>query len=416
MPPSRTRRRFGRIRRLPSGRYQASYIGPDGIVHNADKTFATKAMAERWLSLTEADMVRGEWSAPERRAETVGEWAERWLEQGQWRPTTAAGYKSKVRTLVLPRWSATPIGEVRREDVRAWATGLADDGFSSASIRHAAGTLGRILDMAVESGALVVNPCARLRLRTPRQSEITPLTVDEVEALASAIERPEFPHAGHGAGYSTSQLRRPDLALWVRLAAYCGLRAGELGALRRGRIDLDGRTLRVEESLADSVGTLSFGPPKSGKARSVPLPATLIPALRRHLASRVEAGATALVFTDRDGGPIRHGNLYRRHFRPAVERAGLSPNLRFHDLRHTYAALLIAAGAHPRAIMERMGHSSITVTLGTYGHLLPSVEQEVAARLDDVLGSASRHPATIARILHGAPRGENGGPPEPPSD
>ena len=408
------RRRFGRIRRLPSGRYQVRYPGPDGILRPAEQTFPTKGMAERWLSLTEANIMQGQWSAPERRAESVGEWAERWLEQGQWRPTTAAGYKSKVRSLVLPRWNTTSIGEVRREDVRAWTTELADDGLSSASIRHAAGTLGRILDLAVESGALATNPCARLRLRTPRQSDIRPLTVDEVEDLANAIEHPEFPPAGHGAGYSTSQLRRPDLALWVRLAAYCGLRAGELGALRRSRIDFDDQVLRVEESLADSVGTLSFGPPKSGKARSVPLPATLVPALRRHLASRVEAEATALVFTDRDGGPIRHGNLYRRHFRPAVERAGLSPNLRFHDLRHTYAALLIAAGAHPRAIMERMGHGSVTVTLGTYGHLLPTVEQELAARLDDILGHPRRSDG--ARMGHGPSRGPGVETPETPSD
>ena len=414
--PSRTRRRFGRIRKLPSGRYQAAYTGPDGAVHNAEQTFPTKGMAERWLSLTEADVMRGEWSPPERCAETVGEWAERWLEQGQWRPTTARDYGSKVRSLILPRWGTTPIGEVRREDVRAWTTELASEGRSSATVRHAAGTFSRILDLAAESGALVVNPCLRLRLRTPRQADIRPLTVDEVETLASAIERPDFPPGGHGAGYPASRLCRPDLALWVRLAAYCGLRAGELGALRRGRIDLDGRSLRVEESLADSAGTLSFGAPKSGKARSVPLPATLIPALRRHLASRVEAGATALVFTDSEGGPIRHGNLYRHHFRPAVERAGLPADLRFHDLRHTYAALLIAAGAHPRAIMERMGHSSITVTLGTYGHLLPTVEQELAARLDDVLSSPHSGPATIARILHGPSGGEEAGTPETPLD
>ncbi len=90
-----------------------------------------------------------------------------------------------------------------------------------------------------------------------------------------------------------------------------------------------------------------------------------------------------LVFEGPDGGPLRHSNWYPRHFKPAAVRAGLPRNTRFHDLRHTYAAFLIAEGAHPRAIMERMGHSTINVTLGTYGHLFPAID----AQLDDALAA-----------------------------
>jgi integrase len=89
------------------------------------------------------------------------------------------------------------------------------------------------------------------------------------------------------------------------------------------------------------------------------------------------------VFEGPDGGPLRHSNWYPRHFQPAVLRAGLPSGTRFHDLRHTYAAFLIAEGAHPRAIMERMGHSTINVTLGTYGHLFPAID----AQLDQALGT-----------------------------
>jgi len=95
---------------------------------------------------------------------------------------------------------------------------------------------------------------------------------------------------------------------------------------------------------------------------------------------------TISFFTAPEGGAIRHGNFYSRHFKRAVLEAELPKGLRFHDLRHTYAALPIAEGAHPRAIMERMGHSSITVTLDRYGHLLPGLE----ARLDNALDRVGR--------------------------
>ncbi|MDA8186198.1 MAG: tyrosine-type recombinase/integrase [Acidimicrobiales bacterium] len=228
---SRTRRRFGRIRKLPSGRYQASYIGPDGIVHNANETFPTKAMAERWLSLTEADMVRGEWAAPERRAETVGEWAERWLEQGQWRPGTERQYRQVVSTHVLARWKGVAVGDVAREDVRSWAAELANSGSSAATVRHAVGTLARILGLAVEAGTLTANPAVQLRLASPRPRRgLAVLTPEQVETLATEITRPEIRVGGNGS-LGAGRLFRPDLGLWVRLAAYCGLRAGEIGAL-----------------------------------------------------------------------------------------------------------------------------------------------------------------------------------------
>src|SRR5207248_8956630 len=121
-----------------------------------------------------------------------------------------------------------------------------------------------------------------------------------------------------------------------------------------------------------------------------------------------------LVFTAPSGGAIRHHNFYSRQFRPAVRRAvaqtagqgqdGFPEGLRFHDLRHTCAALLVAQGAHPRAIMERLGHSSISVTLNTYGHLFPSVDEALTDRLDSVF-NASRPSATgsgVAREWHGA--------------
>lgn len=106
------------------------------------------------------------------------------------------------------------------------------------------------------------------------------------------------------------------------------------------------------------------------------MPRFLCEQLGEHLAER-SCGRDDLVFTSPNGSPLRHRSFYRRAFKPAAKAAGLPDELRFHDLRHTCAALLIARGAHPRAIMERLGHSTITVTLNTYGHLFPSLDHRL---------------------------------------
>jgi len=299
----------------------------------------------------------------------------------------------------LPRWGTVTIGDVRRADVLVWSNTLGASGMSAASVRHAVGTLQRILRFAVDHEALPSSPIERLRLPTPKPAKVKPLTVKEVESLAEAIESPEYALGGHGAAPPRHRLHRPDLALWVRLGAYCGLRAGEVLALRRESIDLERRAVIVDHSVSDVNGHLVIGPTKTGQTRAVPIPESLIADLRDHLARRVEPEPDALVFTSEAGGLVSHSNWYRNYFRPAVKRAGLPENVRFHDLRHTYASLLIAQGAHPRAIMERLGHSSIQVTLGTYGHLFPTLDEALTSRLDEAIQSerGNRSGARVAQ-------------------
>lgn len=135
------------------------------------------------------------------------------------------------------------------------------------------------------------------------------------------------------------------------------------------------------------------------RARSVPIPQALVSELTSHLASK--AGHD-FVFTSSRGGPLRHSNFYARHFKSAVHRAGLPPQTRFHDLRHSYTAMLSAEGAHPRAIMERLGHSTIQVTLGAYGHVFPSLEASltVAPRRRPPIGTT----AAPADVRENGPR------------
>jgi integrase len=171
----------------------------------------------------------------------------------------------------------------------------------------------------------------------------------------------------------------------IYFAAYSGLRFGEVSALRVRRLDLLGARIRVAEAYSDVAGTLHLGPPKSGKERTVVLPRSVCDLLAPALAGK---GREDLVFLAPEGGPLRQGNFYHRKYKPAVEAAGLPAELRFHDLRHTCAALLVAQGAHPRAIMEHLGHSSITVTMDRYGHLFPDEKDCLAKGLDEAFKAA----------------------------
>src|SRR4029079_3686671 len=211
------------------------------------------------------------------------------------------------------------------------------------------------------------------------------LTSDEVRALAEGIT--------------------PYYRVLIYTAAYTGLRASELAGLHWRNVDLLHGKLTVDVALKEIGAALHFGPPKNHERRTITLPKFLCTMLEE----RGVGDADTLVFPGPQGGPMRHSLFYRRHFRPAVtghtdkdgvKHPGSVPaakaGLRFHDLRHTCASLLIAQGAHPKLIQARLGHSSITITLDSYGHLFPSVEEALA----DALDAAFAHVEPSVSVRH----------------
>jgi integrase len=170
----------------------------------------------------------------------------------------------------------------------------------------------------------------------------------------------------------------------VLSAAYAGLRWGELAGLRHQQLDLERRTIAVVEQLNETAGRLEWGPPKTAAGRrSVSIPSALAEVLAAHL-ERPLVSRSGLVFPSPLAEPLRRSNFTRRVWAPATRSVGLT-GLRFHDMRHTAVALAIDQGAHPKAIQERMGHSSITVTLDRYGHLYEGLDNAIADGLDVVL-------------------------------
>ena len=228
-----------------------------------------------------------------------------------------------------------------------------------------------------------------------RREEMLFLSADEVRAVAEAID--------------------PQYRVLVYTAAYTGIRAGELAGLERRDVDLLRGVIHVRRAVKDVNGRLELGPTKTHAQRTVSLPAFLKEMLREHLGqpTRGGTGPEAPVFTMKSGGRLRMGLVYGRYFKRAVagetdgrgqHHPGALPErlrgLRFHDLRHTCAALSIDAGAHPKLISARLGHSSITITLDRYGHLFPSVEEALAEKLDEAFAATGNQLEATVVGLH----------------
>jgi integrase len=180
----------------------------------------------------------------------------------------------------------------------------------------------------------------------------------------------------------------------VATAAHTGARFGELAALRDTRLDLLRGTLTIVEQLTEVKGQLIIRSPKTpASRRQIALPRTLADMLAEHLS--VQPPVDGYVFTSPMGALLRRTAFRRRFFLPAV-RASVGEPMRFHDLRHSHVAMLIAQGEHPKVIQTRLGHSSIQVTLDRYGHLFEGLDEAAAARLDDTL-TASRAEQTRNR-------------------
>ena len=263
-------------------------------------------------------------------------------------PTTRARYEQVWRTHIERPLGSCRIGSITREQVHLYVARLSAGGIAPGTVRKAHAVLGAILNEAVELGYIKVNPAIGVKgIPRAQQREMLFLTGEEVQTLAEAIAP-----STDTASSSTRRRHGPS-------------RGGIGPAFRWRNVDLVDRRLTVAEALKETDGGLMFGPPKTHQRRTLALPRFLCKMLEAHLAAvPVSAPQDRLVFCAPQGGPMRHHLFYRRHFKPAV-RCALPHKamLRFHDLRHTCASLLIAQGAHPKLIQARLGHSSIQVTL-----------------------------------------------------
>jgi integrase len=370
---ARQRRSFGRIRKLPSGRYQASYQGPDLKVHTAPATYAAKVDAEGWLTDRRREIDRELWSPPataeQKKAKRkagikFGDYAAQWVDtrmvKGEpLRPRTRAHYRRLLEQHILPTFGAKAVRDITRDMVDRWYACTAVD--TPVTRAHAYSLLRTVLETARTRDRLIdVNPCvidgAGSAERTIKPK---PLTIDQLTVLVS--EMPE------------------QYRLMVLLGCWCALRFGELIELRRADVDIDARLVKVRRGAVRVDGGWVVGKPKSAAGvRDVAIPPNIIPALEHHLDTFVASGRGALLFPPKTGERLQPSTLYR-HFYRAREKAG-RPDLRFHDTRHSGAVMAAQSGATLAELMARLGHSTPQAAL-RYQHAAEGRDQEIAARM-----------------------------------
>lgn len=338
---------------------------------------ATRAEVAAKLLTAQRAKVDGLPLPPERL--TVAAYLTGWLDgkAPELRPATMRSYRGMVDGHLIPRLGHLRLARLGPADVRAMMTAELAAGKSPRSVGYMRGVLRVALAQAVRDGLLARNVAALAE--PPRVPAYTATTLDPEQARV-------FLRSVAG----------ERLAALYTVAVALGLRQGEALALRWEDVDLDAGTLTVRASLQRVGGHLVPVEPKSRTSyRTLPLPTFAIAALREHRRrqrqDRLLAGSawhetgylfTTTVGTPLDGPTVTHG--LQRH----LAAAGL-PRLRFHDLRHSCASLLLAEGVNPRTVMELLGHSQVSLTLNTYSHVLPALTRDAVDRLDTLLGAES---------------------------
>lgn len=317
--------------------------------------------------------------------ETLEQYLHRWLETVQRpraRPNTLAQYETLIRRHIVPTLGRLRVDRVTPAHLQQLYSDKLAAALSPSTVRTIHAILHKALGQAVKWGLLPRNPADAVeRPRVPRH-EFTPLTPAQVQAFLQEARGDRL------------------YALYV-LAVTTGMRLGELLGLTWPDVDLDAGEVRVRRQLVwvRNVEPTLAEPKTDAGRRTISLPPLAVEALhehrRRQLEERLLAGPAwqdrwHLVFTTPLGTPINPSNLRNRSFRPLLEKAGL-PRVRFHDLRHSVASFLLAAGTNVKAVQELLGHITSRVTLDTYAHTLPGMRQQVAATLERLVAPQDRN-------------------------
>ena len=362
----RSPRTAGSIRKLASGRYQARWWDEAQRKRlPAPRTFAWKADASRWLAEKEAGLL----DEPEVEEEpapvvpTLEAYADDWMATRTLRPGTQALYRSQLRRHLLPTFGDTQLDAISPADVRRWYAGRIETGLSTVTVAKQYRLLRAILSTAVDDGLISTNPCQIRGGGIERSPERTIPTIADVSALADGLP---------------AELRAVP---WI--AALAGLRKGEILALARRHIDIEGARISVTRSLQEVTGQGAvLSPTKSTSGvRVVAIPQRLVDILEAHLADHVKPDPDALLFTNTYGREVR-ASLWTPAWDTAREEAGV--DVRLHDLRHLAGTLTAQAGATLREIMDRLGHSSPQAAM-RYQHVALERNERIARAIDDLL-------------------------------
>ncbi len=346
----------GSIRKR-NGSYQVRWHVGEGKYKA--KSFKRKKDADRFLSEVVGQVHDG--SYRDIKPTTFKEFADLWLETHSMnlRPSTTACYKGILENHLIPFFTSTPLTAIGPDDIIR-LLGKKKESLSPATRNKLYNILSRLFSDAKKWRYLRQSPIEGVDPPKVFHKEMKYLTPEEADKFLETVNETD-----------------PDYFCLFQTALQTGLRLGELLALKWSDIDFEAGVIRVCRQ--NHKGTISE--PKSKRSiRPVPVPKALEKTLREHRLACPPC-SEGWVFPSQTGTPLNDRNMVRRHFEPALKAASLE-RIRFHDLRHSYAAHLVAAGVHAKAIQEALGHSSIKTTLDRYGHLMPSAFSQVAEALD----------------------------------
>ncbi len=372
------RRQFGKIRRLPSGRYQASYLNPaTGRRATAPQTYQAKADANAWLATIQADLARGD-NLDDTGARTeLDTYATEWLAgKAALRLRTVELYEYLLRCHILPTLGTRPVGSITAPQVRSWHAALIRTELSQATVAKAYRLLRQIMEAAVDDRLRRENPCRIKGAAVERGPERKIPSVESVQRLADAIA--------------------PQYQAMVLLAGYGGLRRGECLGLARRHLDLaaDPPTVTIDRSLVyTQAGDTVLQQPKTDAGyRTLALPESLAAVLAAHLDTYVQADRESFLFTE----PVSQESPTKDRFRSewAAARRKTGTNCTFHDLRHVAGTLNAIAGATTKEAMARLGHASPVAAL-RYQHAIEERDSEIARAVDQLLPNSEDGSATL---------------------
>lgn len=335
------------------------------------KTFPTRREAEDHVAKTRHELRTGTYIEPS--TTPLADFLRQWLETITVRPATADRYRRIVEGRVVPDLGAVQLGKLTPMQVQDWYAKLLASGLSPTTVALYHGLLHRALDQAVKWQMVFRNVCDAVDAPRPQNPEMQTWSAEQVRAFLAGS-------------------RDDDLAALWRLAVVTGMRRGELLALRWGDVNFTGGTLSVRRTLSRGEDGIVFGEPKTAAGkRTIDLDGLTIDLLRSHRAEQAELRLQLgpawtdndLVFERGAGEPL-HPNVLGSRFRSLVKRCGLQP-IRFHDLRHTAATLMLANGEHPKVVQERLGHADISMTLNLYSHVMPGMQRQASDRLAALL-------------------------------
>jgi integrase len=370
----RSRNGEGTITRRKDGRWEGRYYVP---TENGPrrKVIYGKTRAEVSDKLTKALSDRANGIVYSDENMSVGGYLDVWLKGSVYGSVRRSTYDRDINLVnnhIKPILGGLKLKKLNSAQVQSFYRDRLDAGLSASTVHKIHDILRRALAQAVKWYLVPRNVADVVKPPRPVPKEIVALSADEAQRLLQA--------AGGD-----------RLAALYTLAIHTGMRQGEMLALRWQDVDIENAVVSVRRTLTRRGGKAAFGEPKTKKSRrSIRLTPHAVEALRSHLERQLRDieilgdryHDQGLVFTTDTGAPINPSNLRQRSFAPLLKRAGL-PHMRFHDLRHTCATLLLSRGVHPKFVQELLGHATIAITLDTYSQVMPSMGDATAKAMED---------------------------------